>query len=157
MKHMSSINRTLNRWNISKVISIRGIFDSAVNFNQPLDEWDVESVLDLDDAFAKAINFNQPLQSWAKIRKGNNFSNLICLVALLSRQSETFDRMSCTLLSNKPDQIMRSRNNEKKTLSTFAGDSMCWWRVCLVVCMHVYVSGGACLCLLDKEYCCYTV
>ena len=39
----SSFNQPLDKWNVSKVKSMFGMFERAGSFNQPLNKWNVKS------------------------------------------------------------------------------------------------------------------
>ena len=56
-----------NKWNVSKVTNMTGMFHIATSFNQPLDKWNVSNVTDMRDMFVYTESFNQPLhapQAW---------------------------------------------------------------------------------------------
>ena len=59
----SSFNQPLNKWNVSKVFYMNGIFYEATSFNQPLDNWNVSNVTDTEGMFMDANSFNQPLHA----------------------------------------------------------------------------------------------
>ena len=39
-----SFNQALNKWNVSKVITMNSMFRGASSFNQPLNNWNVSKV-----------------------------------------------------------------------------------------------------------------
>ena len=59
-----AFNQPLNKWNVSNVKDMIGMFYSAESFNQPLDNWDVGNVTNCCYMFAYASSFNQPLNKW---------------------------------------------------------------------------------------------
>ena len=59
-----SFNQPLNTWNVSKVTDMFAMFHGATSFNQPLDSWDVSNVIDMICMFYGAESFNQSLESW---------------------------------------------------------------------------------------------
>lgn len=59
-----NFNQPLEKWNVSQVISMRYMFDSARTFNQPLNSWDVAKVTNMMFLFSGCSEFDQPLNSW---------------------------------------------------------------------------------------------
>ncbi|KAA8707764.1 BspA family leucine-rich repeat surface protein [Helicobacter canis] len=51
-------------WNVSKVTTMRSMFENAKHFNQPIGAWNVESVTDMSYMFANAVKFYQVLDNW---------------------------------------------------------------------------------------------
>ncbi|AXG74712.1 BspA family leucine-rich repeat surface protein [Flavobacterium arcticum] len=66
----SSLNQSLNDWDVASVVNMNSMFYGASSFNQPLDNWNVSNVIDMSHMFAGATSFNQSLNDW-------NVSNLI--------------------------------------------------------------------------------
>lgn len=60
----STLNSTVNHWDMSNIMSTAYMFADAVSFNQPLDAWDVSSVINMRGMFLEADSFNQSLDSW---------------------------------------------------------------------------------------------
>ena len=54
----------IEKWDVSGVEDMYGMFSGAEKFNQPLDSWDVSNVRDMGGMFREARSFNQPLDSW---------------------------------------------------------------------------------------------
>ena len=54
----------IEKWDISKVTRMHGMFEGCKNFNQPLNDWDVSNVKDTSQMFDGCENFNQPLNDW---------------------------------------------------------------------------------------------
>jgi len=50
----------MNGWDVSKVINMSCMFDSASSFNQDISSWNVSSVIDMSNMFRGASSFNQP-------------------------------------------------------------------------------------------------
>jgi len=63
-KGATSFNQPLNNWDTSNVKNLQGTFHGAIRFNQPLSNWQVGKVGIFTDMFAFAVNFDQPLSSW---------------------------------------------------------------------------------------------
>merc|ERR1740117_174334 len=81
----SAFNQELNSWNVTKVISMEGMFSakggdfdvaegSRSYFDQNLNDWDVGKVADMSNMFSSAVTFNAPLSSWnvAKLSKAES-------------------------------------------------------------------------------------
>lgn len=62
--YATSFNQPLNNWDLSNVTSMKGMFKEASAFNQPLDNWDVHNVTNMQELFDSAIAFNQSLNNW---------------------------------------------------------------------------------------------
>ena len=60
----TSFNQPLDKWDVSNVKRMDGMFMNARSFNQPLDKWDVSNVRDMSYMFERAGSFNQPLNNW---------------------------------------------------------------------------------------------
>ncbi len=55
---------SINHWDVSSVINMRGMFQNQQHFNLPLNSWDVSNVTNMSYMFDLAHRFNQPLNSW---------------------------------------------------------------------------------------------
>ena len=91
MFYLSTYNQPLNRWNVSNVTSMQGMFSKNFEFNQPLNRWNVSKVTDMSAMFAGAgdedfrTKFNQPINTWdvSRVKTMNgmfyssNFNNSI--------------------------------------------------------------------------------
>lgn len=53
-----------DRWDISNVTSLEGMFQNAQAFNQPLNTWNTSKLTELEHTFWGADHFNQPLDHW---------------------------------------------------------------------------------------------
>lgn len=60
----SSLNQSINNWNVSNVTNMSGLFYWADSFNRPLNNWDVSNVTEIDSLFFNAKSFNQPIDNW---------------------------------------------------------------------------------------------
>ena len=58
------VEGNLNKWNVSRVTDMGGMFEEALSFNQPMDTWDVSRVEDMESMFKEASTFNQPIGVW---------------------------------------------------------------------------------------------
>ena len=56
-------NQDIGDWNVSSVLNMEQMFNSAHTFNQDLN-WDVSSVTDMENMFNGADSFDQDLGSW---------------------------------------------------------------------------------------------
>ena len=54
----------IEKWDISKVTDMSGMFLQCTAFNQPIGDWDVSKVENMIDMFDGCKNFNQPLNNW---------------------------------------------------------------------------------------------
>ncbi|MDW3195639.1 MAG: BspA family leucine-rich repeat surface protein [Cytophagales bacterium] len=57
-------NDPINHWDVSNVTDMEELFRRATNFNQNISDWDVSSVVNFAFAFSEASSFNQPLNNW---------------------------------------------------------------------------------------------
>jgi surface protein len=58
------MNIPLNHWNVSNVTAMGGLFRGCRSFNQPLDQWNVGRVRDMNAMFMHCASFDQPLNTW---------------------------------------------------------------------------------------------
>ncbi|MCB9236529.1 MAG: BspA family leucine-rich repeat surface protein [Flammeovirgaceae bacterium] len=72
--YATSFNQPLNSWNVINVTNMASMFESATAFNQPL-PWDVDNVTRMDAMFSLAVAFNQDIGSW-KVGQVNNMNNM---------------------------------------------------------------------------------
>lgn len=73
-RSLANVNR-IDEWDISEVISLKGVFYEAVIFNQSINNWNTANVVDMGSAFQFAYLFNQPLNNW-------NLSNVTSIYQL---------------------------------------------------------------------------
>jgi hypothetical protein len=59
-----TFNEPLDRWNVSNVKQMGGMFADCVEFNQPIRNWDIKNVVSMAGMFAGCRKFNQPLNNW---------------------------------------------------------------------------------------------
>ena len=57
-------NHNIENWNTSSVTDTSEMFENAAEFNQPLEKWDMSSVTDMHRMFYNAVTFNQSLNGW---------------------------------------------------------------------------------------------
>lgn len=62
--HNKDFNRDISRWDVSNVKNMQGMFCNAESFNQPIGNWDVSNVINMEDMFCHAKSFNQPIGNW---------------------------------------------------------------------------------------------
>ena len=60
----TSFNQSINHWDVSNIQNMFGLFSGCTSFNQPLNSWDVSSVVNMSAMFDSATSFNKPLNSW---------------------------------------------------------------------------------------------
>ena len=56
--------RGIEKWDVSKVENMNGMFNAASNFNRDISNWDVSNVTDMTAMFENAEKFNQSLDTW---------------------------------------------------------------------------------------------
>lgn len=61
---VSSFNQDISRWDVSKVTTMRAMFQGAVNFNQNLSQWNVSAVKNMHRMFFQTTSFNQDISHW---------------------------------------------------------------------------------------------
>jgi surface protein len=62
--NMQSFNDDISRWDTSKVITMRFMFDNARAFNGDLSRWDTSNVTTMERMFNNAHDFNGDLSRW---------------------------------------------------------------------------------------------
>ncbi|RZL06299.1 MAG: BspA family leucine-rich repeat surface protein, partial [Pedobacter sp.] len=60
----TSLNQSINHWDVSNVTDMSGLFNMCSSFNQPLNNWDVSNVTNMSQIFSNCEAFNQPLNNW---------------------------------------------------------------------------------------------
>jgi|GEM_PF-4217193 len=59
-----SFNQNLNNWNTSRVKDMSNMFEDATLFNGNISNWSTDSVTDMSDMFLLTQNFNQNINNW---------------------------------------------------------------------------------------------
>ncbi|WP_281651289.1 BspA family leucine-rich repeat surface protein [Helicobacter bilis] len=72
-----NFNHPLDSWDVSSVKNMMHMFNNANSFNQPLNNWDVSNVVNMENMFSYAGSFNQPLNSW-NVDKVTNMKRMFC-------------------------------------------------------------------------------
>ena len=54
----------IEKWIVSNVTNMEGMFKNCVNFNQDINNWDVSNVTNMVSMFEGCTDFNQPLNNW---------------------------------------------------------------------------------------------
>ena len=73
-------NQPINNWNVSGVTSMSNMFRNGWSFNQPLSGWNVSGVYQMNDMFNGATNFNQDLGNW-------NVANVLSMTNMFANTS----------------------------------------------------------------------
>jgi|GEM_PF-2089052 len=60
----SSLNSSINHWDVSKITNMSHMFEKAKSFNQPLDKWNVGNVTNMNNMFKEAESFSQNIENW---------------------------------------------------------------------------------------------
>ena len=63
-QYCTSLNASLNNWDVSNIIIMYELFEEATSFNGDISSWDVSSLIIMGDMFEGATAFNQDLSSW---------------------------------------------------------------------------------------------
>ncbi len=59
-----NFNQPLNKWVVSKVTDMGGMFYGCTYFDQDISEWDVSNVTNMNKMFLSCYNFNKQLNAW---------------------------------------------------------------------------------------------
>ncbi|HEF4233016.1 TPA: DUF285 domain-containing protein [Campylobacter jejuni] len=54
----------IEKWDVSSVRDMTGMFENCTSFNQDISGWDVSSVENFSRMFDNAISFNQDISAW---------------------------------------------------------------------------------------------
>lgn len=54
----------IEKWDTSKIVSMKNMFLNAVYFNEDISKWKVDKVENMSSMFEGAVNFNQNLSKW---------------------------------------------------------------------------------------------
>ena len=54
----------IEKWDVSNVENMYGMFEGATSFNQDISKWDVGNVTNMVGMFAYATSFNQDISNW---------------------------------------------------------------------------------------------
>ena len=60
----TSLNSDLNNWDVSNVEDMNSLFDGATSFNGNISSWNVSSVTNMAEMFNNAREFNQDIGGW---------------------------------------------------------------------------------------------
>ena len=64
IEKMKTMFGPIDKWDVSFVRNMGGVFAGNLRFNEPIGNWDVSSVNDMDNMFSGAESFNQPIGNW---------------------------------------------------------------------------------------------
>jgi len=70
---LRSFNQDISKWNTSKVIDMKNMFNDASEFNQDISKWDTSNVKDMSTMFQGAKSFNQDISNWNTSNVNNIF------------------------------------------------------------------------------------
>ena len=54
----------IEKWDVSNVENMYGMFEDATSFNQDISKWDVGNATNMVGMFAYATSFNQDISNW---------------------------------------------------------------------------------------------
>ncbi|MCV3429831.1 BspA family leucine-rich repeat surface protein [Campylobacter lari] len=97
-KNAMFFNHDISNWDVSSVTDMSDMFNSADDFNQPLEKWDVSSVTDMSDMFNSADDFNQPLEKW-DVSNVKDMSSMFMSTLSFNQPLEKWDVSSVTNMS----------------------------------------------------------
>jgi surface protein len=79
-RNANSFNQDITGWNTSNVTSMGGLnsgmFGAATSFNQNISSWDVSEVTIMSEMFQSATSFNQNLGTWQLRPQGVNLTGI---------------------------------------------------------------------------------
>merc|ERR1712159_688223 len=65
----SAFNSDISKWDVSSVTNMQGMFNSASSFNSDISKWDVSRVTNIDKMFYRASSFAQALcGKWIRLK-----------------------------------------------------------------------------------------
>jgi len=67
----------ISHWDVSRVTSMRAMFQYDYNFNEDISAWDTSNVTDMQRMFFVARAFNQPIGGW-DVSKVENMRDMFC-------------------------------------------------------------------------------
>jgi surface protein len=94
----SSFNQPLEKWDVSKVTDMSGMFGGARVFNQPLEKWDVSKVTNMSEMFAWNSEYDQPLENW-NVSKVTDMSRMFLGAEAFNQPLENWDVSKVTNMS----------------------------------------------------------
>lgn len=59
-----NFNEDISEWNVSNVVTMRQMFYNTMCFNQDLSRWNTGKVVDMCQMFHYAVSFNKPIGTW---------------------------------------------------------------------------------------------
>lgn len=91
----STLNVSLNDWDVSNITSMFLTFDGAVAFNGDITDWDVSNVTTMVGMFRDANSFNQPIGGWDT---GNvtSLNSMFYGADIFNQNIDTWDTSSVT-------------------------------------------------------------
>ncbi|EAJ8747121.1 BspA family leucine-rich repeat surface protein [Campylobacter jejuni] len=57
-------NQDISSWDVSNVKNMSGMFYNCYYFNQPLNDWNISKVKDMKEMFHGCLSFNQDISKW---------------------------------------------------------------------------------------------
>src|SRR5690554_80790 len=91
-------NSSINRWDVSNVTNMKGMFKESESFNQPLNRWDVSNVTDMSEMFQNTKLFNKSLNSW-DVSKVTNMSAMFSEARAFNKSLNRWDVSNVTNMS----------------------------------------------------------
>ena len=93
------LTTSLEKWDVSKVTSMEGMFLNAISFNGNISNWDTSSVTLMYEMFAGASVFNQDISQWntaAVVNMTRMFKDAISFNQSLARNLDKWNTSSVT-------------------------------------------------------------
>ena len=88
-------NHDISGWDVSSVRDMSHVFEGAKSFNRPLETWDVSNARDMSFMFSDAVRFNQPLEKW-DVSRVENMSHMFNGALNFSQPLEGWDVSAVT-------------------------------------------------------------
>jgi len=109
----STVNMNVSNWDVSGIVDMSRMFQSAKGFNQDISGWDVSSVQSMEEMFMDAESFNQPLNSW-DVSNVTNIAGIFTYAGVFDQPLDQWDVSNVTIMkeaffqANSFDQDMAS-------------------------------------------------
>ena len=88
----------IEKWNVSNVTNMCGMFYKALHFNSDISQWDVSKVTNMNSMFREAANFNSDLSEW-DVSKVSAMALMFCGAAKFNSDLSKWDVSNVTDMS----------------------------------------------------------
>jgi len=104
----SSFNENINHWDVSNITNMKNMFRATWEFNQPLDNWNVANVKTMEGMFYVAKKFNQNINHW----NVSNVSNMKEMFAYTEDFNQPLSNWNVSNVINMKDMFFGSNFNQ---------------------------------------------